>query len=1082
MSAARCTACGHQNPPDSNFCNKCGTRLVAEMPAGAVNYTPRHLAEKILTHRAALEGERKQVTVMFIDVKGSVALSRSVEVEAWHQIMNRFFTILGEAIHDFEGTINQYTGDGVMALFGAPLAHEDHAQRACLAALRIQQDLQAFAAELKKSHDIEFLVRTGLNSGEVVVGKIGDDLRMDYTAKGQSVGLAARMEQLAIPGRIFLSSFTADLLKGSFELRERGEERVKGLRERIRIYELRGISRHRSRFEILRAEGRLTPLVDRRVEMEVLAAALESAKQGRGGLIALDGEPGVGKSRLVHELSLRARAQGVPVTLVHGLPLHRMAPLEPLLEFARGYFGFLDDDPTEVKQAHIEARLAPLGLASISDQVHKLLRTENTVAAAESAQLQMLQIMRAALRAGALKDPALVILENLGLLEANKAVAAFLDDLVEALPQGRTLLVVTYRPDYQSRWAELATHNIQVLRLGPLDRPDAEKLAAQLLGGDRSTVDLAPLLAERSGGNPLFMEELLRELVDSGVFERNRHGHKLMRPLDSLQLPAEIQSVVAARVDRLEAGQKRLLQVAAVIGKQFDVDVLAAVMAVKPGSLRSALEALERAQWIYRDSGERYVFHQGLVREVIYHSQLSEQRQTLHGQVATVLARLRKASADESASLIAHHFRQAGQIETAISWHERAAQWAQGRDLGEALRHWHDIIQLTPQLPENCAGGVCSELRARARVLHLGARSGMPAQELQPIISAGRELVSKCPDPGISGQFLLASAIERYMDGDLPNAHDYAARAVLAAPASPLQAAALVSLANICLQQGDLQAALSAVAEGQTLIGRRLTFGLEFLGRSPLVSLKLIEGAALSIQGDWKAGAACVTSALKLGQSLALPEQQGHLLMAAATLAAERGEIELAIAQAGESLRIVEHTGNLMVQNSARAALGRVCLLQGDWARARTLAEQGLATIARTNHVRHEEPKLLAILAGAQIGAGQPDQAHDTARQAVRRATQLAMPFGEIDARLVLAAAITARRPKNISMQAESELRTAEKLITQIGARGLEHLLPLTRLLLLRMTGDQAKANEMLEVLRERFKTMGLKRRAAQLV
>src|SRR5437773_5403212 len=333
-----CAVCSHENPPRARFCQQCGARLEircarcgSELPLSARFchdcglpaadtapatpeprvYTPKHLAEKILTSRVALEGERKQVTVLFADVKGSMELAEQLDPEAWHGIMDSFFQLLAAGVHRFEGTVNQYMGDGIMALFGAPVAHEDHARRACYAALHLAGELRRYATELRLRQALSFSVRMGLNSGEVVVGKIGDDLRMDYTALGHTVGLAARMEELAEPGEVFLTEHTAKLVEGMFTLQDLGRMTVKGVKEPVGVYELEGAGRLRTRFDVSRARG-LSRFVGRAPEMAALEASLERALAGEGQIVGVVGEPGFGRSRLCHEFAGRCRARGIP--------------------------------------------------------------------------------------------------------------------------------------------------------------------------------------------------------------------------------------------------------------------------------------------------------------------------------------------------------------------------------------------------------------------------------------------------------------------------------------------------------------------------------------------------------------------------------------------------------------------------------------------------------------------------------------------------------------------------------------------------------------------------------------------------
>src|SRR5438552_2126039 len=348
--ARRCAACGAEPPPTAKFCPECAAPLAAKPQAAAPDprtYTPQHLAEKILTSRAALEGERKQVTVLFADVKGSMDLAEQLDPEDWHRIMDRLFHILAEGVHRFEGTVNQYTGDGIMALFGAPIAHEDHAQRAGYAALHLSEALRRYAEELKRTKGLGFAVRMGINSGEVVVGTIGDDLRMDYTAQGHTVGLAARMEQLAGADRVYLTEHAAALVAGYFRLRDLGPFTVKGVRDPLRVYELEGTGTLRTKLDVSRVRG-FSRFVGRDAEIATLETALARAATGDAQVVGVVAEAGLGKSRLCYEFVQRCRPRGIPIHEAHGVSHGKMVPYLLVLEFLRGYFGLGEQDNAQV--------------------------------------------------------------------------------------------------------------------------------------------------------------------------------------------------------------------------------------------------------------------------------------------------------------------------------------------------------------------------------------------------------------------------------------------------------------------------------------------------------------------------------------------------------------------------------------------------------------------------------------------------------------------------------------------------------------------------------------------------------------
>jgi class 3 adenylate cyclase len=327
-----------------------GAVAVAEPGPAPRTYTPPHLADKILTMRSALEGERKQVSVLFADVKGSVKLSEQIDAEEWHRVLDRFFKILAQGIHRFEGTINQFTGDGIMALFGAPIAHEDHAQRACFAALHLQRALKVYADEVRRVHGLNFRVRMGLNSGEVVVGRIGDDLRMDYTAQGLQVGLAARVQELAASDRIYLAPDAASLVEGYFDLENLGSFDLKGIGGEVDLFELKGPGELRSRLDLSRARG-FSDFLGREDEMQVLEGALSASLEGRAQLVAFVGEAGVGKSRLCYEFLERCRARGIPCTQTRGVSHGRTISLLPILDLYREALGVREHEtPRECRE------------------------------------------------------------------------------------------------------------------------------------------------------------------------------------------------------------------------------------------------------------------------------------------------------------------------------------------------------------------------------------------------------------------------------------------------------------------------------------------------------------------------------------------------------------------------------------------------------------------------------------------------------------------------------------------------------------------------------------------------------------
>jgi class 3 adenylate cyclase len=708
-------------------------------------YTPKHLADKILQSKSALEGECKQVTVLFADVKGSMELAEQVDPEEWHKILDRFFQILTDGVHRFEGTVNQYTGDGIMALFGAPIAHEDHAQRACYAALHLSDELRRYAEELKRTRGLAFAVRIGLNSGEVVVGTIGDDLRMDYTAQGHTVGLAARMEQLAGAERVYLTEHTARLVAGYFRLRDLGEFAVKGVTAPLRVHELEGVGTLRTRLDVSRARG-FSRLVGRADEMAALELALKQATDGRGQVVGIVGEPGVGKSRLCFEFTERCRARGVPIYDAH-CPAHgKTLPFLPMLELLRSYFGITDADSDDAARKRIagtlvladpafqEVLLLVFDVLGVPDPERPAPRIDP-----EARQRQLFGFVRRLLQSRA-RDAAILLLDDVHWIDP--ASDAFLAQLADVVPGTHFLLALNFRPEYRAAW--MGKSSYQQLPLYPLGAEAAAQLLGELLGSDLSVSELALRIAERTGGNPFFIEEVVQALVEAGRLTGAKGVYRLAAPVDEIAIPATVQAVLAARIDRLGEREKTVLQAASVIGKEFTEPVLARALphrleagptggtgfqpvagpsgALTATNLAAALEALASAEFLYPQAlypVAEYAFKHPLTQEVAYHSQLGERRKQIHAAVARAIEALSATKLDEQAALLAYHWEAADEPLTAADWHRRAAQWMGGRDRAETLRHWQHVRALlarVPESPETLALGVL----ARAQMIRSG--------------------------------------------------------------------------------------------------------------------------------------------------------------------------------------------------------------------------------------------------------------------------------------------------------------------------------------------------------------------------
>src|SRR5437762_2902249 len=566
MGPVSCQSCGHENPAGARFCNDCGAPLTAPtITPEPRSYTPRHLVEKILASQSALRGERKLVTVLFADVVRSMELAERVDPEEWHRLLDRLFRVLAGGVHRYEGTINQYTGDGIMALFGAPIAHEDHAQRACAAALDLARELGALAEDVRRESGLEFAVRMGLNSGEVVVGRIGDDLRMDYTAQGHVVGLAARAQQLAPPGSITVTEQTARLAAGFFDFLDRGEQSLKGASVPVRVFELRGPGQIRSRLESSRARG-FSRFVGRERELALLERALRETQSGRPKVVLVTAEPGAGKSRLCHEFVERAR--GVTLHYARALSHGRMLPFHVIVALARSLFGVGEGaSPSDVRDAVRRglgnAQPDPIALDFWLD----LLGVSDHVPAPsglppEDRRTRLFRSLLDLIQARARRELTLLWVEDLHWLDPTSEVA--LEMLTERLlaPESagsRILIIATTRPEYRPLWSS----GVEVLSLAPLGLQEFRTLFDDWLGSDGTLAPLRARIEARARGNPLFVEEMIRSLVERGVLRGERGAYGLAAPIAEITLPETVQAVLASRIDRLADRDKDVLQAAA---------------------------------------------------------------------------------------------------------------------------------------------------------------------------------------------------------------------------------------------------------------------------------------------------------------------------------------------------------------------------------------------------------------------------------------------------------------------------------------------------------------------------------------
>src|SRR2546425_8842011 len=652
--AQLCPRCGAENQPTFKFCGQCGAALTTPQPPGAdtagglekishrqevkrQGYTPPHLAEKILKSRSALEGERRHVTVLFADVTGFTPLAEKLDPEEVHQIINRCFELITAEVHRFEGTINQYTGDGVMALFGAPIAHEDSPRRAAHTALGIQGALRDYGKQLQAERGVIVQMRIGLNTGLVVVGSIGDDLRMDYTAVGDTTNLAARMQTAARPGSVLVTEATHNAIQGYFETLDLGELPVKG-HSQVRAFEVLRTRGRRSRLDVA-AERGLTPLVGRERELETLLDRFAEVKNGRGQMVSLVGDAGIGKSRLLLEFRRALAEAGEDVTWLEGqcVSFGQSIPFLPLAEQLRRNFGIEEFDGEPEIIAKGEHGMRRMGeLEPHTPYIRYLLSVDPgdpAIAAMDALarRRKVFDAVRALTLRGAARHPIVFVFEDLHWVDHSSE--EYLTALMDWVVSARIMLLMTYRVGYTPPFGTRSF--LTTLTLQNLTERDALVMASRVLGTDRFPEELRAALVAKAEGVPLFVEEVTKTLLDLGVIQRDNGSYRIVRPIADAHVPDTIQGIIMARLDRLGEGGKGAVQLASVIGPQFPVRLLARSLGMKNqgGRLPRELKALE----IVYEQGllpePAYVFKHAVIQDVAYNSLLLQRRKELHRAV-----------------------------------------------------------------------------------------------------------------------------------------------------------------------------------------------------------------------------------------------------------------------------------------------------------------------------------------------------------------------------------------------------------------------------------------------------------------
>lgn len=679
-----CGQCGFLNDPGDRYCGGCGTAVAAlsradgsapvapPLPQPPIAYTPWHLAERIRA-TALTEGERKTITAVFADLKGSTALIEGLDPEEARALIDPALQLMMDAVHRYEGYVAQALGDGIFALFGAPIAHEDHAQRALYAALRMQDDMRRYSNQVRLSHGVPLAMRVGMNTGEVVVRSIRtDDLHTDYVPVGHAIHLAARMEQMATPGSIVITEETRRLVIDYFDLKALGAATIKGRSEPLPVYEVIGAGPLRTRLQVSAQRG-LTRFVGRQHELAQLQNALQQAKSGHGQIIGIRGEPGVGKSRLLHEFKRLCSHECVVLeaaAVSHGTNV----PYLPVITLLKAYVELQPHDDARTRRARLIGKVLSLDrdLEDTLPYLSALLDIEEPTASLQEMDPHTVQhsVNDALTRlwlAESTHHPLVIICEDLHWVD--RATQTFFDVLRERIAAAHLVLLVNYRPEYQAAWThEPYFTEVQVNALGT---GETEEFLTLLLGGDDSLRDLKQQILTKTEGTPFFMEEVVQTLADEQRLYGQRGNYRLAQPVPDLRIPRTVHGVLAARIDRLPPAEKAVLQQLAVIGRECPLALVRQVILTTQSELSQLLAALQHKEFLSEQPGfsaVAYVFTHALTHEVAYHSMLIERRKVLHQQTAEAIEHLFHQQLDEHYTTLAHHYSRSGNTEKAIQY------------------------------------------------------------------------------------------------------------------------------------------------------------------------------------------------------------------------------------------------------------------------------------------------------------------------------------------------------------------------------------------------------------------------------
>ncbi|MGU7770269.1 adenylate/guanylate cyclase domain-containing protein [Burkholderia sp. MR1-5-21] len=1071
-----CARCGHELSATARFCNACGAPVgdaSPGSPTAPIHYTPAHLAERILAEQAAIEAqqgtavERKTITALFADMAGSTALIHDRDPEDAHRLIAPVIALMMEAVHHYEGFVAKSLGDGILALFGAPIAHEDHPQRALYAALRMQDAMRRHADRIRLQEGIPLQIRVGIHTGEVVVRSIRkDDLHADYDPVGHTIHIASRMQTIAALSSILVSESTRRLAEGYFEFKSLGATQVKGIPEPLEVYEVLGLGALRTRLQVAAHRG-LARFVGREAELQRLHGALTEASAGHGQIVGVVGEAGVGKSRLFHEFKERSQ-RGCLVLETFSVSHGKAFAYLPLIELLRNYFQITAQDDERRCREKITGRVLTLerGLEDLLPYLLFLLGVSDAGSCVANMDARIrrdrtFEAIKQLLVRESLDQPLQLLFEDLQWLDGE--TEAFLAFLVDRVASARILLLLNFRPEYRPGW----THkdNYVQMRLDPLGSAEAQDLLGVLLGNEPGLIPLKQRILEKTEGNPFFMEEVVQTLVEEGALLGEPGHYRVARTPAALQIPTTVQGVLAARMDRLPAAEKMLLQHLAIVGKEFPWSLIRKTISQPEDELRRLLSRLEAAEFIYERPAfpeVEYTFKHALTQEVAANSLLSEQRSVLHERTAQAIEALYADRLNEYCSELAHHYSLSSNSQKAVEYLHRAGQQAVQRSASvEAIRHLGTALELLARLPDTIERSRCELMLQIALGPALMAARGYASAEVAATYTRALALCEQLGENSQLAPVQLGLRTYYSLRAEYATARELGERVLrLARDAQDvdLLVEAHSALGSSSFFQGDLgtarahQKALGTLYDPQRHRAHAFVYGLD----------PGIRGLSISAWTQWYLGfpdhaVERSEQALALAHRMSHPFSLAFTLVAAAMLREFRHEPKQAQEYAEAAMTLATEQGFPYYLAWGTIMRGWALAEQGNAEEGSRLMTQGLVAYQATG-AELSRSYFLALLARIYRGAGQAQAGLRALTDALAMVDRTGEHFHEAELHRLMGEMILDGPGGQVTESAEQQqaqacFQKAIELAIDQGAKSLELRASLSLARLWRMQG-----------------------------